>query len=122
MRWGKARRGDDGMVTVELVAVLPVLLLITAVLLSAIVVVGERIRVQDAAREAARLYARGDAAHARAAVTTSLGAGAAVDVVRSGGDVRVTVIGRAHLFAHWTPALSVSGTAVSALEPTGQSP
>jgi Flp pilus assembly protein TadG len=109
------------MVTVELVAVLPVLLLITAALFSAVVLLGDRIRMQDAAGEAARLFARGDAAHARAAVTT-LAAGAALDVSRSGSDVRVTVTRHEHLFARWLPAVRVTGTAISAVEPTIQGP
>lgn len=121
MRWGDRQRRDDGMVTVELVAVLPVLLLVTGVLLSAILLVGQRIRVQDAAAEAARLYARGDTAHAREAVA-SLASGATVEVSRSGPDVRVRVSCPVPAFARWLPGASVTGTAVSVLEPTGQGP
>lgn len=109
------------MVTVELVAVLPVLVLITGVLLSAILLVGEQIHVQDAASEAARWYSRGDTIHAQAALA-SLGTGAAVQVTRSGADVRVTVTRQAHLFARWLPTMRVTGTAVAAVEPTAQSP
>ena len=121
MRWAERRCTDDGMITVELVAVLPVLVLITGVLLSAILLVGEQIRVQDAASEAARWYSRGDMTHAHAALA-ALGTGAAVQVTRSGADLRVTVNRQAHLFARWLPAMHVSGTAVTAAEPTGQSP
>ena len=121
MRWGERRRPDDGMVTVELVAVLPVLLLITGVLLSAILLVGQRIRVEDAAAEAARLYARGDAMHAREAIS-SLTPGAVVDVSRSGADIRVRVTRPVHVFAHWLPGTSVTGSAVAVLEPAGPSP
>lgn len=121
MRWADDRPRDAGMVTVELAAALPVLVLIAGVLLSGIVVLGESTRVQDAAGEAARLYARGDTTNAHAAVA-SLAPGSSVDVTRSGADVQVTVTRPVHLFAHWLPAVRVTGRAVSVVEPTGQSP
>ena len=45
---------DRGMVSAELAAALPVLMLVLAVAVSAVAVVGARVRLQDAAREAAR--------------------------------------------------------------------
>ena len=51
--------------TAELATCLPVLVLLLAVELSAVSVAGQRVRMQDAAREAARAAARGDDATAR---------------------------------------------------------
>jgi Flp pilus assembly protein TadG len=80
------------MVTAETAVVLPVLLLVLAGAVSAIVVVGAQLRCVDAAREAARAAARGDdaavaAEHARATAPD----GAEVDVGADGRSVRVTV-------------------------------
>ena len=51
---------DDGMVTAETAVVLPVLLLVLAGAVAAVVVVGAHLRVVDAAREGTRAAARGE--------------------------------------------------------------
>jgi hypothetical protein len=62
-------RGDRGMVTAELAMALPVLIIVLAAGLAAVTVVGQRVRAEDAAREAARAAARGDTAAAHRLVS-----------------------------------------------------
>jgi len=72
-----------------------------------------QVRCIDAAREAARLAARGDE---RSAVTTARGiapGGALVQLRRDGGVVVATVSARSNLL----PTLRISATGVSAVEP-----
>jgi Flp pilus assembly protein TadG len=115
------RHDDRGMVTAELAACLPVLVLVLAVALSAVSVAGVRVRAQDAAREAARAAARGDPDQARQ-LAQHAAPGVTVDITTRGDEVvavaRVTV----HPLASWLPALTVSERAVAALEPSAASP
>ena len=102
------------MVTAELAAALPVLMMIVAVALSAVTVSGTRVRAQDAAREAVRAYARGDpAAAARLAQQAAPGATVTVD---AGADL-VTVTVSIHPLARWLPAVTVRERAVAGREP-----
>ena len=109
------------MVTAELAACLPVLMLVLAVAVSAVSVAGVRVRAQDAAREAARAAARGDPGQARQ-LAQRAAPGATIDVVTSGTEVvavaRITV----HPLASWLPAVRVSERAVAAVEPSAASP
>jgi Flp pilus assembly protein TadG len=109
-------RGDGGMVTAELAACLPVLVLLLAVALSAVTVANARVRVQDAAREAARAAARGDlpAAHSLAAQAAP---GVSVQITVIGTQVVAVAILRMHVLASWLPAVTVTEKAVAALEP-----
>lgn len=79
----------------------------------AIVGVTAHVRCVDAAREAARLIARGDEARAGRAVAEVGPPGATVSISRSGDTVTVQV--RAPVPA--LPGLTVSATAVAAAEP-----
>ncbi len=110
-------RDDRGMVTAELAAALPVLALVVAVALVAVSVAGQRVRAQDAAREAARALARGDSGAVQRLTRLVGPAGASVAVSRSDDDVtaRVTVV--IHPLAGWLPAVTVRETAVAATEP-----
>jgi Flp pilus assembly protein TadG len=109
------------MVTAELAACLPVLVLILAAALSAVQVAGSRVRTQDAAREAARALARGDSAHAR---TLAQAEARGVSITSSTTDDEVVVVARlhVHLLARWLPAVTVTERAVAALEPRAGSP
>ena len=104
------------MVTLELAACLPVLMVVLAVVLGAIDVADARVRAQDAAREAARAAARGDDAAARR-LAELVAPGARVTVRVSGG----TVIAQAHLrprlMMSWLSPVDVSAEAVAAREP-----
>jgi Flp pilus assembly protein TadG len=104
------------MVTAELAACLPVLVLLLAVALSAVSVASLRVRAQDAAREAARATARGDS---DAAIRLAHDAAPDVEVAlsASGSDVTAVATIRAHLLLPFLPMVTVSEQAVAAREP-----
>jgi Flp pilus assembly protein TadG len=104
------------MVTAELAACLPVLVLLLAVAVSAVTVANARVRVQDAAREAARAAARGDQAAARA-LAAQAAPGVSVRITVDGDQVTAVATLRMHLLASWLPAVTVTETAVAANEP-----
>lgn len=104
------------MVTLELAACLPVLLVVVAVALSAIGVAGAQVRAQDAAREAARSAARGDANTGRA-VASRIAPGARLTVRVSGNQVVATAHLHPHLLVGWLSPVDVSAQAVAAREP-----
>lgn len=109
------------MVTAELAACLPVLVLVLGVAVSAVSVADARVRVHDAAREAARAAARGDPAAGRR-LALQEAPGVSVDVHTSGGDVIALARLRVHPLAHWLPALTVAERAIAAAEPTDAPP
>lgn len=104
------------MVTAELAACLPVLVLLLAVALSAVSVASLRVRACDAAREAARAAARGDAARS-AQLGKAAAPGAQVRVSNAGPDVIAVATVRAHLLLPFLPAVTVTERAVAAREP-----
>jgi hypothetical protein len=106
---------DRGMVTAELAACLPVLVLLLAVALSAVSVASLRVRAEDAAREAARAAARGDAATA-GRLARAAAPGAQVQVSVSGNEVTAIASVRAHLLVPFLPAVTVTERAVAARE------
>jgi hypothetical protein len=77
--------------------------------------VSMQVRCVDAAREAARLAARGDERVAVAAARRIAPAGARVRVDRDGDFLVATVVARSKLL----PALDIAARAVSAAEPRG---
>jgi Flp pilus assembly protein TadG len=80
------------MVTAETAVVLPVLLLVLAGAVAAMIAVGAQLRCVDAAREGARSAARGDPTAAVTAVAARVAPpGAAVQVGGGGDLVQVTV-------------------------------
>ena len=105
------------MVTAELAACLPVLVLVLAVVVSAVSVAGVRVRAQDAAREAARAAARGDPGQARR-LAQSAAPGASVAVSTDGDEVVAVARVTAHPLARWLPSLTVTERAVAAVEPS----
>ena len=107
---------DGGMVTAELAACLPVLVLLLAFVLSVATVGSAAVRAQDAAREAARAAARGDDAAADR-LAHDAAPGAAVAISSDGGDVTAVVEVHQHLLVPWLPAVTVTGRAVAAAEP-----
>ncbi|MGY1783960.1 TadE family type IV pilus minor pilin [Geodermatophilus sp. SYSU D00698] len=105
------------MVTAEAAVVLPVLVLVLAAVVSAVVVVGAHLRCVDAAREGARAAARGeDAAQVRALAARVAPDGAVAAVVVAGEEVRVTV-GASVAPLGIGPAVGVGASAVARLEP-----
>lgn len=104
------------MVTAELAACLPVLVLLLAVALSAVSVASLRVRAQDAAREAARAAARGDPGVGQA-LARRAAPGAVVRVSERGDEVTAVASVRAHLLLPFLPSVTVTEQAVAAREP-----
>ncbi|PZA19380.1 pilus assembly protein TadE [Modestobacter versicolor] len=109
------------MVTAETAVVLPVLLLVLAGAVSAVVVVGAQLRCVDAAREGARAAARGEPV----AVVQRAAAGAAPDgaATELGGDgetVQVTVSATVSPLGPLPWTVEVSATATGLREPAAE--
>lgn len=112
---GCGRLTDDaGASTVEAAFALAALVAVLVLCLAGISAVSAQLRCLDAAREAARLAARGDAPAATAVARRIAPAGAAVRLHPDGGFVVATVTVRPALL----PGLVVSAEAVSAAEPS----
>lgn len=109
------------MVTAELAACLPVLMLVLAVAVSAVSVAGVRVRAQDAAREAARAAARGDPVQARR-LAQQAAPGVTVDIATRGEEVIAVARISVHPLSAWLPGLTVTERAVAAVEPSAASP
>ena len=109
------------MVTAETAVVLPVLLLVLAGAVAAVVVVGAQLRCVDAAREGARAAARGeDAAMVLDLVRRAAPDGAVVTVAVEGEEVRVTVSARMSPLGPVPLGTTVSAEAVALREPDGR--
>jgi hypothetical protein len=114
----RQRVGDRGAATAEVAVLLPALVLLTALCVSAVGAVSLHVRCLDAARSAAREIARGEPAEvAVAAARDRVPGGAEVRVVARGDRlVAVQVTARAGL-AGWSGAgVRVGGEAVAADE------
>lgn len=86
------QRGEAGMVTAELAAVLPAVVFVLAIAINAVAIGIDQIRCVDAARMAARSASRGDSpARVSDIGQRAAPSGAAVTVRSLGGDVEVTV-------------------------------
>ncbi|PZS01571.1 MAG: pilus assembly protein TadE [Pseudonocardiales bacterium] len=114
---------DAGMVTAEIAAALPALMVLLGAALTAVAVVGGQLACVDAAREAARAAARGEPA----VVVQQLGhatapSGARIVVMPAGADVRVEVWATVHPIGGLLPGFDVSATAVALAEPSGGVP
>ena len=117
-RLRREARRDDGMVTAELAAGLPVLVIVLAAVLTAIAVVAAHVRCADAAREAARAAARGDPGVGRRLAQQDA-PGARVSVTAGEGGVVAVVRLTVHPLGGWLPSFDVSERAVAASEPGG---
>ena len=90
-----------------------ILVAVLMLCLAGIAAVSMQVRCIDAAREAARLAARGDERSAVAAARGVAPGGAVVQLRRDGGFVVATVVARSNLL----PVLHIAATGVSAVEP-----
>lgn len=117
-RWARLRGGlsDRGMVTAELAACLPVLVLLLTVALSAVSVGSLRVRAADAAREAARAAARGDNATAQQ-LAAAAAPGVNVRIQLTADEVTAVASVQAHLPVPFLPEVTVREQAVAAREP-----
>ena len=112
---GRARFADDsGASTVEAAFALAALVSVLVLCLAGITAVSAQIRCVDAAREAARLAARGDASAVTAVVRQVAPDGATVRL-RSDGDL---VFARVTARPVLLPGLAITAEAVSVLEPS----
>lgn len=106
---------DAGASTVEAAFCLAALVAMLVLCLAGITAVVMQVRCVDAAREAARLFARGDGSAVAAVVEQIAPAGATVRVRHIDGFVVATVTARPHLL----PGLVIAAEAVSAAETAG---
>lgn len=119
-RSGGKRRGERGSVTAEAALVLPILVVLLTVGVGTVSAVTAQLRCIDAAREAARAAARGEAMQtvvelaARAAPE-----GAQVTVDHGAERIVVTVTAQVPIGGGLLPAVTVHGDAVALPEPTG---
>ena len=90
-----------------------VLVVVLTLCLAGIAAMSMQVRCIDAAREAARLAARGDERSAIAAARGVAPGSAVVQLRREGGFVVATVVARSNPL----PALHIAATVVSAVEP-----
>lgn len=107
---------DRGSVTVEAALALAVLALVLVSCLAGMSCVIAQVRCADAAREAARLAARGDDAGASAAVAALAPRGAALTI--GGGEV-VTATVSIPAAGGLLPGVTIIASAGAAREPTG---
>jgi hypothetical protein len=106
---------DRGSVTAELAAALPALLLLLVAGVMAVSVAGVKVRCVAAARDGALGEARGGSGvEAARRVAPD---GASVTVAIDGDLAQVTVSAQVRPFGDLLPAITVSGSAVAAVEP-----
>jgi Flp pilus assembly protein TadG len=106
------------MVTAETAVVLPVLLLVLAAAVGALVVVGSQLRCVDAAREGVRAATRGDSVAAvRGLAERAAPPGASASVATGSGAVTVTVTARVRPFGPLPLVVRVRAAATGEFEP-----
>jgi hypothetical protein len=108
------RDGDTGSVTIEAAIALSVVVVVLALCLSGIGCAIAQVRCVDAAREAARLAARGDESLA-AGVVASMGPPGAALSLRIDGDTVIATV-TASGVGGLLPGISVRATTVAAVE------
>jgi TadE-like protein len=104
---------DGGGVTVEAAFAIAALVVVLIVCVSGLTAVSLQIRCIDAAREAARLAARGDDGAASSAARGIAPEGSAVQLRRDGELVVATVTASSPLL----PGITITAEAVAAAEP-----
>ncbi len=102
-----------GSVTVEAAMVIPLLMVVMVACLAGVAYLATQLRCIDAAREAARLFARGDETAATTAAH-QLAGNVSVDMRVEGGVVRVSVT--AQPFAGVLPGVRIQASALAAVE------
>lgn len=82
---------DRGSVTAEFAVALPAIALVLAACLASVQLVGEQVRLTDAAADAARALGRGESAGAAGAIADRVSGGAALAVTDDGEFVCATL-------------------------------
>lgn len=108
------RRGDAGSVTIEAAIALSVVVVVLALCLSGIGCAIAQVRCVDAAREAARLAARGDESLA-AGVVASMGPAGATLTLQNVGDTVIATVAASGV-GGLLPGISVRATTIAAVE------
>lgn len=108
------RRADAGMVTVETAIALCALVAVLGIALAGIAAVTDQLRCTDAAREAARLAARGEPDQGRAAAERIAPKGASIAIQVDGDAIAVKVTAAP---VGLLPGLTVTGQAYAVAEP-----
>jgi Flp pilus assembly protein TadG len=108
-------RRDEGSVTVEAALGLAALTVVTVLLLAGLTVLTGQLRCTDAAREAARLLARGQPQEAAAAVHAIAPPGANLNIQQAGDAITVKVT--AQPAGGLLPAVHLNATAYAVAEP-----
>ena len=111
-------RDDRGAVTVEAAIALAAIVVVVALCIAGIVAVTAQVRCVDAAREAARLVARGDADEALSTARRVAPSGARIEVRQENGHA----VARVTVDAALLPGLDVSAEAVAAMEEQATEP
>jgi len=111
MRW---RRDDAGMVTVEAAIALCALVAVLGMALAGIAAVTDQLRCTDAAREAARLTARGEENEGRAAAERIAPRGASI-AIQVDGDAIAATVSAAPIGL--LPGITLTGRAYAVAEP-----
>lgn len=113
-------RSERGMATAELAVITPLAVVVVVLLLWTASLGYTQVRLTDAAREAARMVARGDAvAEAEQVARDQAPEGSEVEITERGGVVEVMVSVRSTLPGTWFDdpiGRDLSSTAVAALE------
>jgi Flp pilus assembly protein TadG len=109
-------RGDAGSVTVEAALAVAALVAVLVLCIAGITAVSMQVRCIDAAREAARLVARGDDDQAEAAARRIAPPGAALHMRRDGQ----FIVARVSAGSVLLPGVTIAAEVVSAAEPSGQ--
>jgi hypothetical protein len=120
IRCGRAG-ADDGMVTAELAACLPVLAIAVLAGFAALSVADQQVRAQDAAAEVARAEARGDPSAASRLFGQTAPAGSTFTVATADGQITATVRLAVRPFGGVIGSYTVSERAVAAIEPKSPS-
>jgi hypothetical protein len=108
-------REDEGSVTVEAALGLAGLTVVTVLLVAGLTLLTSQLRCTDAAREAARLLARGQPDEAAAAVHEIAPPEANLAFERIGDEITVRIT--AHPAAGLLPAIHLNATAYAVAEP-----
>jgi Flp pilus assembly protein TadG len=107
-------RDDRGAVTVEAAIALAAIVVVVTLCVGAVAAVAAQVRCIDAAREAARLVARGDTDQAQSTARRVAPAGARMEIREDGGHV----VARVTVDVPLLPGLEVTAEAVAAMEET----
>lgn len=111
-----AAPNDSGTVTVETAIALTAFLTVLAIALGSISAAIDQLRCTDAAREAARLTARGELDKARSTASRIAPHGAAITITTTADEIHVTVT--ATPMSGLIPGLELNAAAYAISEPT----